>query len=336
MRRLLWGLMVLLLASPTGGALAAPERQNGRVVSVTGHIQDGEHAVRVDVLLVMREGTDEEAVARDALARLGAQSAAPSDQPGGAGPRLRWRQFLDENPGNDFVLQSYNPAGAPAAGDFFAAFRDAQRPWSEVGTATFGLKFAGLGTRCPSMICGNGLDGFNDVGWHPLDAVSSHALAFTAVAYRFDTGFIVEADIALDPRFDYFTGQSPSPPPPPRTCDPGGPPPPPPPPPPPAEQPPPPPGEPPPPPPNDPAPSGPPIFDALTVMLHENGHVAGLDHSVDCRAVMFSTLAPGETRRVLGSSDVEAVSALYPLQFEPLSHEPPLPRSPSDGGGPPA
>jgi hypothetical protein len=333
MRKAWCGLVVVLLSLPAGPAVASPESRNGHVVSVTGHVRYGESALQIDILLLVPEGVDEQAEARHALARAGAQPESSLDQPEVAAPRLRWRQFLDGNPGNDFVLQSYNPAGAPAAGDFVAAFRDAQRPWSEVGSSTFRLKFAGLGTRCPSIVCRIGRDGFNDVGWLPLDSISSHALAITAVVYHVDTGFIVEADIALDPRFDYLAAGEPAPPrPPPRDCGPGGPPPPPPPPP--GELPPPPPGEPPPPPPGEP--SGPPVFDAMTVMLHENGHLAGLEHSPDCHAVMFSTLAPRETRRVLASDDVAAISGLYPLDFAPVPYQPPQPRNPAGSAGAPA
>lgn len=334
MPRAWWGLVVTLLSFIAGPAAASTESRNGRVISVTGHLRDGDSAFQLDILLFVREEADDEAVASEALAGVGAQPASSPDEPGIIAPRLRWRQFLDGNPGNDFVLQSYNPAGAPASGDFFSAFRDAQLPWSAVDSATFRLKFAGIGTRCPSIICGNGIDRFNDIGWLRLDRFSSHAFAISAVAYHVETGFIVDADIALDPRVDYFTGQPPSPPPPARACGPEGVPPPRPPPP--GDSPPPPPGEPPPLPPDESPPSDPPVYDALTVMLHENGHLAGLEHSTHCEAVMFATLAPGETRRLLAPTDIAALSTLYPHDFEPLPYQPPSPRSPTDPEGPPA
>jgi hypothetical protein len=64
-------------------------------------------------------------------------------------------------------------------------------------------------------------------------------------------------------------------------------------------------------------------------MLHENGHLAGLDHSPDCNAVMFATLAGLQTKRALADDDIAAIATLYPLEFEPLPVRPPLPRAPA-------
>ena len=59
-------------------------------------------------------------------------------------------------------------------------------------------------------------------------------------------------------------------------------------------------------------------FDFQRVMLHEDGHVAGLDHSLDPDAVMFASLGPGPYSHALAHDDINAISTLYPLDFTPL------------------
>jgi hypothetical protein len=51
-------------------------------------------------------------------------------------------------------------------------------------------------------------------------------------------------------------------------------------------------------------------FDAQTVLLHENGHVAGLDHATSPSSVMFPSYQGAAC--TLGALDEEAISALYP------------------------
>jgi hypothetical protein len=51
-------------------------------------------------------------------------------------------------------------------------------------------------------------------------------------------------------------------------------------------------------------------YDVQTVYLHENGHVAGLDHSSDTAAVMYAYY--GGARCDLGADDVAGIKALYP------------------------
>ena len=57
------------------------------------------------------------------------------------------------------------------------------------------------------------------------------------------------------------------------------------------------------------------FYDAESVLLHENGHVAGLGHSSDPNAVMVATYAG--IRRALGADDIAGVAFLYPLSSEP-------------------
>jgi hypothetical protein len=67
-------------------------------------------------------------------------------------------------------------------------------------------------------------------------------------------------------------------------------------------------------------------IDLQSVLLHEEGHVAGLDHSQVREAVMWPFLDNGEVRRTLAQDDVDAISTLYPLDFAPIH----LPKPPSD------
>jgi hypothetical protein len=71
-------------------------------------------------------------------------------------------------------------------------------------------------------------------------------------------------------------------------------------------------------------------FDIRFVLLHENGHVAGLMHSADPRAVMFPVAFPGIVGHGLAQADIDAISALYPLQFHP--QPPPVPFSATVSG----
>lgn len=64
-------------------------------------------------------------------------------------------------------------------------------------------------------------------------------------------------------------------------------------------------------------------YDFRYVMLHENGHVAGLQHSQDLAAVMFPFFGPGMVGHGLAQDDINAISSLYPLH--PVHPPHPLP-----------
>lgn len=51
-------------------------------------------------------------------------------------------------------------------------------------------------------------------------------------------------------------------------------------------------------------------YDLESVILHENGHVAGLGHSADTGAVMYAYY--GGVRRELHQDDIDGISFLYP------------------------
>jgi hypothetical protein len=61
-----------------------------------------------------------------------------------------------------------------------------------------------------------------------------------------------------------------------------------------------------------PADVGPNRVDLRYVMLHENGHLAGLDHSPDTSAVMYFDFMSGTVGHGLAIDDINAISTLYP------------------------
>src|SRR5262249_27425484 len=63
----------------------------------------------------------------------------------------------------------------------------------------------------------------------------------------------------------------------------------------------------------NPADLTPTAFDVRFVLLHENGHVAGLGHSTNPAAVMFPATTSGIVGHGLTDIDIAAISRLYPL-----------------------
>jgi hypothetical protein len=51
-------------------------------------------------------------------------------------------------------------------------------------------------------------------------------------------------------------------------------------------------------------------YDLQTVLLHENGHVVGLDHSNDINAIMYPSYQQADC--TLGTDDINGIRALYP------------------------
>jgi hypothetical protein len=51
-------------------------------------------------------------------------------------------------------------------------------------------------------------------------------------------------------------------------------------------------------------------YDLQTVLLHENGHVVGLDHSTDTNAVMYPSYQQADC--TLGQDDINGIRSIYP------------------------
>lgn len=56
--------------------------------------------------------------------------------------------------------------------------------------------------------------------------------------------------------------------------------------------------------------------DLPTILLHELGHVVGLDHSPERGAVMWYAAGRGEQRRVLGADDLAGACAVHPPSLQ--------------------
>lgn len=298
-RGFLAGLSILAILISSAPRVAA-QQSPPRLVSVSGELQVRGRTARLDILVNVPPGADSSAAGQRALAAVGA-SPPRSRRPPAPDYSLtgqKWPQFFDRDPRNNYVLQFYNPAGDLSGGAAQAALLNAEATWSSVRTSSARFQFGGVTTRCPSLfafflppdLCpvADPFDGFNDVGW--LDLASAfpdpNILGLTFSIWNVNTGSFIEADVALDPRI--FS----APPLPTGT---------------------PPPGPPPPPPPGGATAAAPTaLFDVESVMVHENGHVLGLDHTADPASVMYPFLAPGEIRRTLSRLDSGAVSFLYP------------------------
>jgi hypothetical protein len=270
MRRLLVLLLLALAAFPLAGrpAVVWGQAAQHRLVSVTGFKHAGANGVRVDLTLDVPPSADADAIARDALARQGAQPLADSTS---ADLCLlltpRWPQFFDHGQQHPVVPQYYNPAGDPTAGGALAALQSAEQAWSSVPTSRFALQYAGTTTAGAASV------GINMVGWTTQAIIGDSTLAETFTTYSCTTGFILDADMLINANDQWFTN------------------------------------------PSDLTPTS---FDLGFVLLHENGHVAGLGHSHDPTAVMWPIFFPGIVGHGLAQDDINAISSRYPLQFKLL------------------
>jgi hypothetical protein len=63
--------------------------------------------------------------------------------------------------------------------------------------------------------------------------------------------------------------------------------------------------------------TSPPVYDAETVMLHENGHGAGIQHSDTLQSIMYPSYQ--HLQRSLYQDDVDAITAKYPAAESPVT-----------------
>ncbi|KAI4332147.1 hypothetical protein L6164_017080 [Bauhinia variegata] len=52
-------------------------------------------------------------------------------------------------------------------------------------------------------------------------------------------------------------------------------------------------------------------YDLIWVVIHEIGHLLGLQHSVDTNAIMYAYMTPGVNKDYLGEDDIDGIKALY-------------------------
>jgi hypothetical protein len=60
-------------------------------------------------------------------------------------------------------------------------------------------------------------------------------------------------------------------------------------------------------------------YDLQSTMLHELGHVLGLDHSNVSGAIMLPQIGSGQQRRELSADDIAGIQALYPAPILPAN-----------------
>jgi hypothetical protein len=137
----------------------------GRLASRFGEATVSGQRVIVHVTVAIPTGLDENAVAEDAVRAQGARPLQPAEF---TVTGIKWDQF--SNFGSGQVLQHYNSAGDPASAA--ASLINAQNTWTNVGTSNFVFSYAGITSRCPSLVkeCPGPqtFDTFNDVGWVAL------------------------------------------------------------------------------------------------------------------------------------------------------------------------
>ena len=242
--------LAIALAALIFAALPGVATASSQTASATGVANVQGKSVLVEVFVEVPRGQSARAATNAALAEQGAQPQPPPD-PGGPGfTGLFW----DALP----VVQGYNPAGQPVAGE--SLLQATQATWSSVPGSGFEMIYGGRTFRCPSIVSEcpgpQRLDGRNDVGWAPL-AGGTLGVTWSTISGT------DEADMALSTRVPWSTG----------CANYAG------------------------------------RFDAQTVLLHENGHVAGLGHASSTASLMYPSYLGA--RCSLGTLDQQAIRALY-------------------------
>lgn len=168
------------------------------VIGISG-ILPGKDLI-VHVLVVVNPGEDKHQKGVEALAQQGARPFMPNEF---TTISLKWDQFSDGNPGNDYVDQYYNPASDPTNNQGQTALINSQNTWNSVSTSNFEFNFAGNTDRCPSLVqeCKGPqkFDGKNDVAWMKLNSPSTLGVTWTGSSTD-------EADMALNTSFNWKTG----------------------------------------------------------------------------------------------------------------------------------
>ena len=242
------------------------------VIAVSG-IVPGKNLV-VHILFEVPPGADRNQAAAAALASQGARAFTAEEY---SLTGLVWDQFSDGDPGNDSVIQRYNPQNDPTGGNGLTALLNTHATWNNVATSSFTFEYGGTTGKCPSLVqeCKGRqtFDGNNDVAWLPLRSATTLGVTWSGTS-------IDEADMALNTNFNWET-------------------------------------------------DGVTDVDVETVFLHENGHVAGIDHSDDITAIMYPSYQ--NVNRVLQQDDIDGLTALYPGTSTPTNNSPTVSiSSPSD------
>lgn len=173
------------------------------VVAISG-IVPGKDLI-VHVLVVVNPGEDRNQKALAALSQQGARPFAPQEF---STLSLKWDQFSDNNPDNNFVIQNYNPSNDPTKGpdSGLDALKNTHATWNSVSTSNFEFRLGDENIkRCPSLVqeCKGRqtFDGHNDFAWLPLRDPNTLGVTWTGTS-------IDEADMALNTNFNWETDES--------------------------------------------------------------------------------------------------------------------------------
>lgn len=191
-------LMLSLIAFPLSATAQGPNSvEKPQVVSALGKVP-GKDLI-VDVLVVVPPGADKNEVANEALRNQGARPFTHDEYSTIA---LFWDQFGDNNPGNDFVTQNYNPKNDPTNGNGETALLNTHSTWNNVATSNFAFNYGGETGRCPSLVqeCKGPqkFDGNNDVAWLRLSSPTTLGVTWSGTSTD-------EADTALNTNFNWAT-----------------------------------------------------------------------------------------------------------------------------------
>jgi len=192
-------LILSLIAFPLSATAQGPDStpEKAQVVSALGIIPGRDLIVHVWVLVP--PGADKNEAANEAIKNQGARPLTPDEF---STISLYWDQFSDGDPGNDFVIQNYNPNNDPTNGQGILALRNTHATWSGVDTSIFNYAYGEDTDRCPSLVreCPGRqtFDGNNDVAW--LELRDKNVLGVTWSGTSID-----EADMALNTKFTWNT-----------------------------------------------------------------------------------------------------------------------------------
>ena len=193
----------LLLLSVIAYSLPAfaqgPDNAPGKldVIAVSGIVPGKDLIVHVIVVVQPGETRNEAAIA--ALAHQGARPFTSEEFSTIA---LYWDQFGDSDPGNDKVIQRYNPSNEPDNVNGTEALLNTHDSWNGVTTSSFTFEYGGTTGKCPSLVkeCRGPqkFDGNNDVAWLRLSSSSTLGVTWTGTSTD-------EADMALNTSFDWYS-----------------------------------------------------------------------------------------------------------------------------------
>ena len=192
-------LLVSLIAYSLPAFAQGPELTPAKpeVIAVSGITPKKDMIVHV--LVLVQPGADRNEAAVAALAQQGARPFTSDEFSTMA---LYWDQFGDNDPGNDKVIQNYNPKNDPTHGAGFTALINTHTSWNNVNTSSFTFGYGEDTRLCPSLVkeCRDDqtFDGNNDVAWLKLNSPTTLAVTWSGT-------WIDEADIALNTDFNWET-----------------------------------------------------------------------------------------------------------------------------------